>query len=321
MDRRIKIRHVQALTEIVRQGSLKRAAERLLLTQPAISRTLSELEEIVGADLLTRGRGGVSLTAEGEFFHRYAQGSLAALEQGLAGIDEARRAGAMQLRVGALPSVAARLMPEIVAELAELAPDLRLTIADGAHGHMTRVLRAGDLDVLIGRLGEPETMRGLSFTQLYLEEVAVIVRPGHPILGEPDLARIAEFPVIYPPPSAAIRPFVERLLIASGAAVPPRRIETVSGAFGRVHTQQSDAIWFISAGVVAREVAEGRLVRLPLGTGLTEGPVGLMTRAGEGETLAMQLFRRALERTLPRLGLGSAGLGGGKEGPGDEGSA
>ncbi len=65
MDRRIKIRHLQAFVEIVRQSSFKRAADRLFLTQPAISRTLAELEEIVGADLLTRNRGGVALTPQG----------------------------------------------------------------------------------------------------------------------------------------------------------------------------------------------------------------------------------------------------------------
>lgn len=303
MDRRIKIRHLQALTEIVRQGSLKRAAERLFLTQPAISRTLAELEEIVGAELLSRGRGGVSLTAQGEFFHGFAQASLSALEQGLAGIEEAGHAGAMQLRVGALPSVAARLMPEAVTELGRLAPEIRLTIADGSHAHLTGLLRAGDLDLVIGRLGAPETMRGLSFTQLYLEEVAVVVRPGHPILDDPDLRRIGEWPVLYPAPWAAIRPFVERLLIAEGVPVPTRRIETVSGAFGRAYMPGSDAIWIISDGVVAREVAEGRLVRLPIATGLTEGPVGLMTRADAAENAAQRLFVQALGRAVTQLRL------------------
>ncbi|WP_252733360.1 pca operon transcription factor PcaQ [Paracoccus marinaquae] len=303
MDRRIKIRHLQAFTEIVRQRSLKRAAERLFLTQPAISRTLSELEEIVGAELLTRGRGGVALTAPGEFFHGFAQASLSALEQGLAGIEEAGRQGVMQLRVGALPSVAARLMPEIVTQLSEIAPDLRLTIADGSHDHLTGLLRGGELDLVIGRLGAPETMRGLSFTQLYLEEVAVVVRPGHPILADPDLRRIGDWPVIYPPPWAAIRPFVERLLITEGVPLPPRRIETVSGAFGRAYMPGSDAVWLISAGVVAREVAQGQLVRLPIPTDMTEGPVGLMTRAGATASASQQLFATALDRTLRILGL------------------
>ena len=59
MDRRIKLRHLEAFVEITKLRSLKRAAERLHLTQPAISRTLAELEQILGTKLLTRGRGGV----------------------------------------------------------------------------------------------------------------------------------------------------------------------------------------------------------------------------------------------------------------------
>lgn len=301
LDRRIRLRHVQAFAEIVRQGSLKRAAEALFLTQPAISRTVAELEEILGVRLLTRSRRGVALTPQGEFFLGHALNALSALSAAVAGLSDHGEAAALTLRAGALPSVAARLMPEVVADLQHSAPHLQLTILDGAHGHLTALLRAGDLDVVIGRLGAPETMQGLSFTQLYLEDVAIVVRPGHPILDDPDPRRIADFPVIYPPEAAAIRPFVERLLIARGVPRLPRRIETVSGAFGMVHTPQSDAVWFISAGVVAREVAEGRLVRLPIDTVLTQGPVGLMTRASLPETNAGLLFRQAVMRVAERF--------------------
>lgn len=296
LDRRIRLRHIQAFVEIIRQGSLKRAAEALFLTQPAISRTIAELEEIAGARLMTRSRRGVTLTPQGEFFHDHALNALAALSNAMAGLSGEGEAAALSLRAGALPSVAARLMPEVVADLQASAPHLQLTILDGAHGHLTSALRSGDLNVVIGRLGAPETMQGLSLTQLYLEDVAVVVWPGHPILDDPDLRRIADFPVIYPPEAAAIRPFVERLLIAEGVPRLPRRIETVSGAFGMVHTPQSDAVWFISAGVVAREVAEGRLARLPIDTTLTKGPVGLMTRASLPETSAQLLFRQAVMR-------------------------
>jgi LysR family pca operon transcriptional activator len=312
MDRRIKIRHLQAFTEILRQRSLKRAAARLSLTQPAISRTLAELEAILGAQLLIRDRGGVTPTPQGAFFLAHAQASLSALEQGLSGFRDGGR-GALALKVGPLPSVAARLMPQIAIELARLAPDLLLTVADGSHGALTEQLRDGGLDLVIGRLGDPATMRGLSFTQLYLEEVAVVVRPGHPILSDPDLRRIGDWTVLYPAPGAAIRPIVERLLIAEGVTLPPRRIETVSGAFGRAFTAQSDAVWLISAGVVAGEVAAGRLVRLPVATPLTEGPVGLMARAepapaGQPGT-ARHLFTTAVSRAVAVLGLEDSAAG------------
>lgn len=301
MDRRIRLRHLQAFVEIVRQGSLKRAAGTLFLTQPAISRTIAELEEITGARLLVRSRRGVSLTPAGEFLHAHALDGLAALAQGLGGIGAEADPGAIGLRVGALPSVAARLMPGVAADLRRSAPRLRLTVADGAHQHLTALLRAGDLDVVIGRLAAPDTMQGLSFTQLYLEDVAIVTRPGHPILSDPALHRVAEHLVIYPAPEAAIRPLVDRLMMAAGLARPPDRIETVSGAFGRVFTRESDAVWFISAGVVAREIADGRLVRLPIDTRITEGPVGLMARAALPETPAQLLFRQSVMRVVAEL--------------------
>ncbi|MBA4490701.1 pca operon transcription factor PcaQ [Paracoccus sp. S1E-3] len=303
MDRRIKLRHLEAFVEIAKARSLKRAAERLHLTQPAISRTLAELEQILGTRLLTRGRGGAQMTAQGEVLFDFAEAGLGALERGLDGAAAGRRQSVARLHLGALPSVAARLLPELVAGLEDSAPDLSLTVADGSHDHLTGLLRAGTLDLVLGRLGAPATMRGLSFAQLYLEEVVFVTRPGHPILKAPSLDRLGEFTVIFPPPWAAIRPFVERLLIARGLPIPARRIETVSGAFGRVHTARSDAVWVISTGVVANEIADGRLVRLPFSDQGTEGPVGLMRRAADRETPEMRLLARAAEAAVARLGL------------------
>ena len=77
------------------------------LTQPAVSRTLKELEETLGATLLERDRGGVTLTPQGEVFWHFAQTSLAALQQGLDGVDQMMRGGRTVVAVGALPSVAA----------------------------------------------------------------------------------------------------------------------------------------------------------------------------------------------------------------------
>ena len=88
IDRRIKFRHIQCFVEISRLKSMKLAAERLFLTQPAISKTLKELEELLGADLMTRSRAGVSLTKQGEVFLHFAEMSLAALQQGLDGVEQ-----------------------------------------------------------------------------------------------------------------------------------------------------------------------------------------------------------------------------------------
>ncbi|MEO0620672.1 MAG: pca operon transcription factor PcaQ [Pseudomonadota bacterium] len=302
IDRRIKLRHVQALVEIARTGSLSGAAEALALTQPAVSKTLAELETVLGTRLMERSRAGVALTPAGEMFLHYAGASLAALAQGLDGLAQLGMRGEAVLRVGALPSVAARLLPEAAMLFRARAHGSVLSLVDGPHAHLTAELRRGALELVVGRLGEPETMAGLSFTQLYTERVAFVVRPGHPLLKAPQLARLADWPVLFPSRDAAIRPLVERMLLAHGIGALPDRIETVSGAFGRVLARRSDAVWIISEGVAAPDIAEGTLVALPFDTGLTAGPVGLMTRAGETLTPTARLFLGALSDAAETLG-------------------
>ncbi|PVB62207.1 pca operon transcription factor PcaQ [Labrenzia sp. 011] len=305
IDRRIKFRHVQCFVEIARERSLKLAADKLSLTQPAISKTLKELEEIIGATLMTRNRAGIALTNQGKVFLHFAQISLASLQQGLDGVEKEGEHARPKLKVGALPSVAAGFMPPVVREFSAMAPNVMLQIMDGPHGYLIERLKLGELDVVIGRLGHPAAMEGVSFTQLYSEPVDLVVRAGHPLLETADIKEIVHWPVIYPPEGAAIRPLVERLMIAGGVGDIPNKIETVSGAFGRVYTRRTDAVWIISSGVVQNETADGRLVRLPVDTSITKGPVGLMTRPDSQPGAGEQVFRLAVQAVIDELGLKS----------------
>ncbi|WP_106163060.1 pca operon transcription factor PcaQ [Tritonibacter scottomollicae] len=302
-SRQVKVRHMQCLSEVVARGSLKGAAEHLGLTQPAMSRTLKELEEILGTTLLLRSRAGVELTEAGEVFAHFAAMSLAALDHGLESVDRTRGGVLRQeVTVGALPSVAAGLLPKVAEGFRRLAPEAVLRLSDGPHGMLVDLLRSGAVSMVIGRLGDPASMQGVSFTQLYTEEVVCVVRPGHPCLAAPDLSDLGRWPVIFPPTTAAIRPQVERWLISHGLSEPPQRIETVSGAFARVHARDTDAIWMISHGVVRNELADGRLIRLPFDTSLTKGPVGLMQRQEAEPTPLERLFVKALQEAIGALG-------------------
>ncbi|MFZ7091747.1 pca operon transcription factor PcaQ [Primorskyibacter sp. 2E233] len=300
---RIKLRHIEAFTAIARHGRLKTACDELNLSQPALSKTLKELEEVLGARLMQRDRSGVQLTPEGEVFLEFAGQSLAALRRGIDGVGAIRAGGAEVLKVGSLPSVAARLMPRAVALFQRLSPETRLVLRDGAHGALTGDLRAGVLDMVIGRMGTPEMMQGLSFTQLYQEKVVCVADPAHPLLSDPAPApsALAGWSVLYPPEGAAIRPLLDRWRLSLGLGDFPHQIACVSGAFGRNYVPGSQVLWFISEGVVAQDIAEGRLVALPLDLGLTGGPVGLMTRPDTALSRSHQLFSRALDQAVSEL--------------------
>lgn len=303
IDRRLKVRHIQAFVEIARQKSLKRAAEILNLTQPAISKTLKELEEITGVTLLERSRRGVVMTIEGDVFLRYATSGLTALGQAMSSVSAISKGEQGTVSIGALPSVAARLLPLAVQLFTRLAPDTTPRIEDGPHGYLVDRLRIGKLDFVIGRLGKPDTMKGISFTQLYVEDVVVVCAPGHPLSDTNTLAKISTYPVIYPPEDSAIRPLVDRMLIANGVSDFPKRVESVSATFGRGLTLASDALWIISTGVVAADIASGRLIALPIKTRLTAGPIGVMARAEEDLSPLAGVFRQAAIRAVRDLQL------------------
>jgi LysR family pca operon transcriptional activator len=261
-----------------------------------VSKTLKELEDIAGARLMDRGRGGVALTPIGEMFLHHAGSALASLIQGMDGIAQARSGGEQPLRIGALPSVAARIIPSAVARLKQASPEQLVRIVTGPNAYLLDLVREGDLDLVIGRLGAQESMVGLSFSHLYSERIAVIVRPGHPLLGTTDMTRIADYTVLLPDPGAAIRDLAEQLLITNGIARLPDRIETVAATFGRTYVRRTDAVWFISYGVVALDLADGLMAELPFSVDQTLGPVGLTMRAEAPMTPAMTRFSGILRR-------------------------
>lgn len=302
IDPRIKLRHLTCFLEVARLGSVVNAAEALHVSQPAVSRTIQELEQLLGANLFDRSRRNLFLTPFGEAFQHYASTGLSALRQGL---DMARGAHeAAIVRVGALPTVSARILPGAVAAFTAGIPGVHTRIVTGPNDYLLALLRTGDVDFVIGRMAEPDAMAGLSFEHLYSERVTMVVRPGHPLLDEPrfDLTMLERYQTLMPTPSSLIRRLVDRMLLTHGITELRDEVETVSDAFGRAYIRQTDAVWIISEGVVANDLAEGRLALLPVDTGETTGPVGFTTRTETSPSLATSSLIQSVRDVAAALG-------------------
>ncbi len=279
LDPRIRLRHLTAFLETIRQGGVARAGAELGMTQPAVSKALAELEAIAGVALFDRSRRALALTGEGEVFARFAQASLATLGQGFDTL-EAARSGASFVAFGALPSVTADVVPRALLSFERSPLACRTLVESGPSPYLLGLLRRGAIDFVVGRLARPEAMEGLSFEQLYSERLVLTVRPGHPLAGlaSVTLRAAAAFAWVMPPKEAIIRPAVDALLIAGGVSRLPMEIETVSNSLGRALVLKSDAVWAISHSVVADDLARGQLVRLSADMDATLGPIGITTR-------------------------------------------
>ena len=297
IDARMKIRHLQCFQEVARLGHVGRAADQLAVTQPAVSKTLRELEDILSVRLFARTRKGLELTPAGELFRHHAASGLVSLQQAIDSVAKGRERGDTAIRVGALPTVAVRIMPRAVQDLVRAWPDATVNLVSGPNRFLLERLKGRELDVVVGRLTEPEQMTGLAFEQLYSERLALVVRPGHPLLldgGGPaapfDIGRIAGHTVVLPNREDITRGTADRLLIANGVGALERRVETVSSDFSRAFLKQTDAVWIISYGVAALDLASGDLVELPADMSDTKGPVGMTTRADERPSPAIVSF-------------------------------
>ena len=222
LDGRIKLRHLQCFLAVAEQRSIQRAAERLAVTQPAVSKTLRELEEILGVQLFRRGRKGTQPTADAEAFQRYASASVSALQQGIDSVAQARRRGGVVLRLGVLPSVAPCFAPPALLRFRAEMPGALLQVASGRNADLLERLKARELDLALARLSDPDRMTGLTFEHLYADSLALVVRPGHPLLAgaAPTLAAVAAWPAILADKGTTIRQSSESLLAAHGVASP-----------------------------------------------------------------------------------------------------
>ena len=297
IDPRIKLRHVACFLEVARFKSVVAAADALNISQPAASKTIQELEQVLGTELFDRTRRKLSLTSFGEVFYRHAATSIAALRQGIDAASGPHESTIV--KVGALPTVSARILPQAVRAFSTDNAGVHVRVVTGPNDYLLSLLRTGEFDLVIGRMADPAAMVGLAFEHLYFERACFVVRRDHPLLTEKrfSLAMIESYQILMPTPGSVIRPFVERMLMGHGVTTPRGEIETVSDAFARAYVRQSDAIWIISRGVVAEDVQERQLALLPVDTSETLGPVGFTTRSDAVQSLAagtlMQAIREA----------------------------
>jgi LysR family pca operon transcriptional activator len=296
---------LRTLIEVARQQSVGRAAQVLHVSQPAVTKTLRELETAIGASLVEKEGRGIRLTRFGEVFLQHAGASVAALQRGVDSVARERASSGEPIRIGALPTVSARIMPGAIERFLELKTGNAVKIVTGENVVLLEQLRLNQLDLVVGRLAAPELMVGLNFQHLYTERVVFVVRKGHPLLRTRhfDFASIRDYTVLMPTKGSVIRPFVERFLIAHGIADIPVEIETVSDSFGRAMLRQSDAVWIISEGVVALDREAGELDVLPIDTAETRGAVGLTTRSAEPQEPAVNLFAQGVRDTVAALDL------------------
>ncbi|MFS1384868.1 LysR substrate-binding domain-containing protein [Klebsiella pneumoniae] len=299
-SQRIRLRHLHTFVAVAQQGTLGRAAETLNLSQPALSKTLNELEQLTGTRLFERGRLGAQLTLVGEQFLTHAVKVLDALNSAGQALNRKEGLNNDIVRIGALPTAALGILPTVIGQFHKQQKDITLQVATMNNTMLLAGLKSGEIDIGIGRMSDPELMSGLHYELLFLESLKLVVRPGHPLLQETvTLSRVMEWPVVVSPKGTVPRQNAEALLQSQGCKMPAGCIETLSASLSRQLTVDFDYVWFVPSGAVKDDLRRGVLTALPTATQGAGEPIGILTRVDATLTPGTQTLLSAIRKSMP----------------------
>ena len=280
LDQLLRLRHLRLVEAIATHRSGLRAARALAISQPALSKSLHEIEAIFGTPLFERHARGMEPTAAGDVVVRYTRQILADLhrmEDDIDGLASDRRGAVV---VGALPGAAAGLLPAVLARARALHPGLKIRIVQGRTEDLLPMMTAGELDVVIGRLYMPRVPDGIRREQLYYEPLAAIARTGHPLFrkARPRLADLKAFEFILPTFSQRVGQEIEHVLADAGLPASPDTLRSTSLSFIREMLHTTDLITVAARVMMAGDLARGSLRAIPVRLPEVSRPAGVMTR-------------------------------------------
>jgi DNA-binding transcriptional LysR family regulator len=301
----LKTRHLVLLVELGRHASIVHAAEAAGLTQPGASKLIGELEHALGVPLFERLPRGVAPTWYGKVLIRRAGAALAEMDAAHQEIMQGLAGSGGRVRLGSVLTPSTSLVPQAVKLLKAKSPDVQIVIAVDTSKAMVEQLRAGELDIVIGRILDPAAGAELSFEPLADEPHSLVVRAGHPWLGRADLSleELAAASWIMPPPGK-LRDQLMALFISRGLEQPHDTVETMSLSLVPQLLADSDRVVALPRELVQQQLDAGQLGVLPVDFGLRADMYGIVTRkrhhlSPSADAMLVALREAALQPARP----------------------
>lgn len=175
----MELRHLRYFVVVAEEQNISRAAERLFLSQPPLSRQIRDLEDELGVELLLREAGGVRLSEAGKLFHKHAVAILERANQAVHSMRSMSKVQATQLRIGYAPSLSVEILPAALRKFSLDFAEVKPQLCDFSTEEMLSGLRAGTLDLALMLRPDKRCMDGLVWYELKRYEVLVAMSSNH----------------------------------------------------------------------------------------------------------------------------------------------
>jgi DNA-binding transcriptional LysR family regulator len=277
----MELRHLRYFVAVAEEENVTRAAARLHVSQPAVTRQVQELEAELGVALFARTAKSIHLSEAGRRFLREAQGILLRVASAATAVREMNGARAVALNVGYAPTPTTGLLTPILRAFKKQEPAVRLTLHDASTCEIVTGLRSGKIDVAFTILNSRTPSRGYAFEPLRDDQPMVGMAPDHPLARRRSVGLADLLPLSFVVLSSREYPDYHEMLrmVLGPAAVRKLRIveECDSGTSFLTAIESGRGVGIASAAV---SHTAGRRVRLiPLAPAPSPLSVGVLYRA------------------------------------------
>jgi len=276
----MRLTQIQQFLAVVDAGSIRGAARGLGLSQPALTKSIRQLEEELGAVLITRSVRGAQATEFGRAFLARARAVSADLRRAREEIAQLRGERQGNLAIGSAPGPALDLLPRALPALRRRWREATVRVMDVSPPEVLPALREGQIDLALSvRIGPlAEVGSDCSVEPLYTIEPVIIARRNHPLAKARRLRELVDAEWLRTGP-AGYSPALPQAFEAAGLSPPRYRVDCQSFLALPEFVAHSDLLAVVPWQIAAREASSGRVVSLRLREPLPARRISLFWRA------------------------------------------
>ena len=269
------------------------------VTQPAVSRQISEIERLLESPIVRRERNRLFLNPLGARLAEHAQGVLQQLRRAEFDFEAMRKGLGGQVSVGVVTSLAPILMPDAIAMIKQTAPQATISIREGHFVSLLPALQSGAIDLLIARAWQRTEIDGIQQIELMHEPLCVVAGHEHPLASAEavDWPEAMRWPWILPEAESVAGRAVEAFFSAGGLPAPRDRVISLSLPLNVALMRKMPYLALFPRQLALQHARRGELALLPLDTGDMLSTAQCYWRSGQPEANGtMELFLNCLRR-------------------------
>ena len=297
------IRHLRNMLAVMEEGSIGKAAQRLNISQPALTKSIQRLEEHLGVRLFDREARGMKPTFYADSLRGYAKAACVGMAEAESQIASLRNGTEGIITVAGPPLIVTELFPHILVRLSQERPKLQVRVVARNRELFTDLLE-GRFNLVVAMLYDEIPKQGLSKQWLFDDRLVLVMRPDHPLAKRRKVkpSDLLEEKWVFADSDTWSHRRLRLYFEQAGLTVPRARIESRNPAVLKSIIMISDHIGMMSKLGVEEEVSKGLLKCIEIDSPLMLRPIGVVRRENEPMSPAAKSFVRIVEDVCKKRG-------------------